>query len=615
MPVDILGSSIYPGLVSGLPTAWENPETMSEYKLTTVCCAAALALVLTACSSSSDNDTAAAPEPEPTQPEPMEPEPMEPTDLEMAQDAAMAAAAAAMTASGDADMAADGAEAATMNLATLQTGAMASDQAAKARMYADAAMQAYMDAKAASDAAAAATDTGAAIRAQIDAEDAQATAEEAAMKAGEYGDMAVETAMGELMIDGAMKSVGDTSVNAMAGASSVSTGSGADAQTVITGLIASMNPKTDGAAITGVAFVNAVADDLTTVDDETAEATAYKQAAAARPGLTIGKVLDSSDDMARLMLITKYAGEEMVRVFNGGTGAAVTGTKAGYISIDVTATADTTETNNVALRSEGMFYAAGTAAGTLTSDLEIGAETKSVEVFSYTNPNDDTTNYAVLTTTSTDAGTGTTTYTYTPGADITAPAAQDGPDAGGDPEQVQVTSGIPAAVEYEHIHFGAWAGLGEAAKDGSQKIADLGIGFVQSIGDGMTGADMPNAGEATYNGNWAAAVRRANSTGAGDISLTSGDATLAANFGEAEITATLTGLATLEGSIDGSMFSGTKAAATGGGLAVGGAFTGMFSGGFYGAAAAEAGGVFDFTSDGMKGGEFRGAFGGVKQED
>ena len=26
----------------------------------------------------------------------------------------------------------------------------------------------------------------------------------------------------------------------------------------------------------------------------------------------------------------------------------------------------------------------------------------------------------------------------------------------------------------------------------------MGIGFVQSIGDGMTGADMPNAGSATY---------------------------------------------------------------------------------------------------------------------
>ena len=586
---------------------------MSEYKLTTVCYAAALALVLTACSSSSDNETATAPDPEPAPPtQPTEPEP---TALDEIQADAAAAAAAAMEASDNADMAADGAEAATANLATLQTGAMAMMYAEGARESADAAMAAYMDAKQASDDAAAATDERTATVAEIAASNAQAAAEAAAEMAADRAMKATEAAMMELMVDGAMKSVGDTSVDDMAGASTVSTGSGDDARTVITGLIASMNPKSDGAAITGVAFVNAVADVLTTVADETAEATEYVQAAAARPDLTIGKVLDSSDDMARLMLVTHYAGVEMVRVFNEGTAAAVTGTKAGYISIDVTATADVTETNNVALRSEGMFYAAGAAAGNLTSDLEIGAETKSVEVFSYTNPNDDSTNYAVLTTTSTAAGTGTTTYTYTPGADITAAAAQDGPDDGELPEEVQVSSGIPAPVEYEHINFGAWAGLGEAAKDGSQKVTDLGIGFVQSIGDGMTGADMPNAGSANYNGNWAAAVRRANSTGAGDISLMSGNAALVANFAEAEITATLTGLATLEGSIDGNTFSGTEATATGGGLATAGAFTGEFSGGFYGAQGAEAGGIFDFTSEDMKAGEFRGAFGAVKQED
>ena len=46
----------------------------------------------------------------------------------------------------------------------------------------------------------------------------------------------------------------------------------------------------------------------------------------------------------------------------------------------------------------------------------------------------------------------------------------------------------------------------------------------------------------------------------------------------------------------------------------GATFTGKFSGGFAGAKAAEAGGVFDFTSAGKKAGEFRGAFGGAKQK-
>ena len=46
------------------------------------------------------------------------------------------------------------------------------------------------------------------------------------------------------------------------------------------------------------------------------------------------------------------------------------------------------------------------------------------------------------------------------------------------------------------------------------------------------------------------------------------------------------------------------------GLDSDGKFTGKFSGGFFGDAAAEAGGVFDFTSKDAADGEFRGAFGG-----
>ena len=46
----------------------------------------------------------------------------------------------------------------------------------------------------------------------------------------------------------------------------------------------------------------------------------------------------------------------MVRVFApGDTGTTVTGTKAGYLTIDDT-DATTTDTNNTPLRSEGMFY-------------------------------------------------------------------------------------------------------------------------------------------------------------------------------------------------------------------------------------------------------------------
>ena len=100
---------------------------------------------------------------------------------------------------------------------------------------------------------------------------------------------------------------------------------------------------------------------------------------------------------------------------------------------------------------------------------------------------------------------------------------------------------------------------GAPAKSGDQDLSDLGIGFVQSIGDGLSGADMPNNGTANYSGNWAAAVQAADEDGDGDISLVYGAATIGADLSKATITATLTDLATLTGAIDGNTFSGTKA--------------------------------------------------------
>ena len=70
-------------------------------------------------------------------------------------------------------------------------------------------------------------------------------------------------------------------------------------------------------------------------------------------------------------------------------------------------------------------------------------------------------------------------------------------------------------------------------------------------------------------------------------------------------------LATLEGTIDTNTFSGTKATGIADihGLDSDGTFTGSFTGGFYGSKAAEAAGVFDFTSEAAEDGAFRGAFG------
>ena len=248
----------------------------------------------------------------------------------------------------------------------------------------------------------------------------------------------------------------------------------------------------------------------------------------------------------------------------------------------------------------------------------VAADAEPVAVFSYVPPTGATNagvrQYATLTMSSTDASNGMTTYTYNTGADLTAAnAAPDGPDAGEVLDEMQVAVPIPGPVAYEHLHFGVWAELGDANAAGAQEVSGLGIGFLQSIGDGMTGSDMPNVGTAIYSGNWVGVVLQ----GAGDDSaaLEGGAAELTADLDEATLEADLDGLAMLEGAIDGSSFMGstaTVAADNTFGLTPGADFEGEFSGGFYGPAAAEAGGVFDF--DGGSNGAFRGAFGGSMDE-
>ena len=274
--------------------------------------------------------------------------------------------------------------------------------------------------------------------------------------------------------------------------------------------------------------------------------------------------------------------------------------------------------NNVALKFEGSYYPAGTAGGNegdLGSDDDVAATAKPVEVFSYVD-NDDTKKHVVLMTESKTAG--TTTYIYI-NVDVTAAAAPDGDDDDTAADVVQVRAALPEASEYKHIHFGVWAALGAAEKSGLQELSDLGVGFVQSIGDGLSGADMPNNGGGTYSGNWAAAVQAEDEDGDGAISLMHGAAGLVADFSKATIKATLTGLATLDGTIDTNTFSGTKATVIAEdtenphGLDMAGKFTGSFSGGFYGTQAAEAAGIFDFTSEDQEAGAFRGAFGGDRK--
>ena len=601
------------------------------------CLAAVFAIGLTACSSSSDPAPAEPPAPPP---QTSEPEPAPPSDLETTQAAATAAAEAAKAASAAADMAADGAEAATANVATLQTGEMARMHAEAARDAADMAMAAYMNAKAASDAAAAAATASAAGAARVDAETAAAAAA-AQQDAAEGAAMMASDAAGmELMVDGKDKSVGGSSLNADDGRLEQTIGD----QTMITGRMMSMDPGHEAPAFTGR---HGAQENPTTTAKE---AVAYQQAVAAR-SVDIGRTLDSSDDTSRLMLITHYQGSKSVRTYyrttlaGGGENIVAThvaGSRAGQIFIHNGAdtTPQTDDDVYADLTFKGMYYpvtdggAATTNTDTATDnavddDLDasdiIAAGAEPAAVYSYLHLGDDGAvggtgtaadgvRYVIETGRETTHATDTVEISYARvDTMVTLPAI------GADPTQVaakdiQATGQLADAKPYDHIHFGVWAGLSDAGDDGSQTIADLGIGFVQSIGDGMTAAgDMPNRGTATYNGDWAAAVQGASE---GAMMLEHGAATLTADLDKSTLTAALDGLATLSGAIAGNTFAGTKATIMDDdphGLDTGGSFTGSFSGGFYGAGAAEAGGVFDFSSDGS--GAFRGAFGGVQADD
>ena len=542
-------------------------------------------------------------------------EPVELNELQTAQAAAADAATAAMTAAGNAMTAATAATEAGENLATMQTGETSSSLATKASEQAALAHAAYMAAKTASEAAEAATDVTAAVRAQVDAENALADATAAETMAGEYSQMAMDATGNELMIEGTVKTVGGTSLDATAG----STTGTSDGQTTTTGLIASMNPDTTVDMVGGVEYL------LDSADADGNQTRAHVQAVAARM-FDIGKVVDSPDDMARLMIVTQYAGTKSVKVYASAVGDDLVGRLGsdGRIQTAGVGAENADEPDRfVTLKSVGTYYLAGDDDGLAAEDV-VGSETKGTQVFSFVDDNatpdnalDDPAGYVVLGPTTT-AADGTATPTYERVEIMVAAATADDVNA-----TMQVTAAIPEATDYKHIHFGVWAALGAAAKNGSQKLSDLGIGFVQNFsGEGLTSIgggsdDMPNGGGATYNGNWVAAVQAADGDGNGPISLTNGDASLSANFGMGKITATLTDLATLEGAIAGNMFSGTKATVGTNGNSLTAtsdtvAFTGSFSGGFYGAAAAEAGGVFDFTSKDLKAGAFRGAFGADK---
>ena len=357
-------------------------------------------------------------------------------------------------------------------------------------------------------------------------------------------------------------------------------------------------------------------DDLTTDDmDETTAEIAYRQSVAAGDMVTIGKTVDQVDDVARLMIVDSYVGTKSVKVYATATATA---NVDGVVGDDGKITIETVP---YTLKSEGTYYRAGAAdnTGDLAHTLVVDPTLDPKEVFSYPGGVDGATLYVVVSpVTETELVETVPQVTrHYQLVDIDVP----GPMVDAETTEMRVTASIPEAAAYKHIHFGVWAGLAEADKDGDQDIADLGIGFVQNFsGEGLTGdADMPNSGSAKYRGDWAAAVQAKDDDGNGAISLEDGPASLTAYFETDKITATLTGLATLTGKITDNTFDGDTASSINPmhDLDADADFEGTFGGGFYGGQAAEAAGIFDFAAkdDGGDnvGGAFRGAFGADKK--
>ncbi len=557
-------------------------------------------------------DVTQEPDPEPTTP----PAPLELTTLEVAQKDASDAMDAAKTA---ADMAKDAYDAAAMagaNRATIQTGSKMYDMNLDAAKDAyDDAMEAYETAKMESEAAQAATDVVTATKAAVRAEDAQKDAEEALEMADTASKAAVEAAMSLLMYNNAY-SIGDKMIDLDASNQVVTTTTGGTTKIVNTGFQEDLKQESVGME-TGVAFA---------ANTDPTEDTEYVQGRAARD-IIIGKTVDSADDSARLAIITSYVGTKTVKVFAYGevnpgidsTADGRTGTVLGKLTLNDHNADTTDDTNNTTLRSLGKYYLAGGDGVTdLAGTLVIAANTEPVTVYSYVDPDSDgdgtaddpMTHYLVMDSQRTDGG--TTTYIYRE-VDITAAISDDVTDGTADDEKM-VTTTLPDAAEYEHINFGVWTNLNE---DGTAASA-IGIGFVQSVGDGMTEAsDMPNHMSAEYNGNWVATVQVIDEEGDGAVNLEDGEATITADFEKLTVEAVLKDLATLSADIDidGNTFSGTEVSDMDNGNLSSNAddFKGSTSGGFFGTRAAEIGGVFSFTSeDNNKDGAFSGAFGGQR---
>ena len=572
---------------------------MTRNRILMTCAIASLALGLSACSS----DDKASPLAGTTTPAAE----AELPPLEKANEDAAAAATAAMTAAGTAKTSADDAEAARANVATIQTNATSGDHAYQARKYAKMAQEAYETAKTASEAVAtavAAEDLVAAVEARVAAENAMAAAVDAEAKAVRHADLSKEAAITELMIVDKTKSVGETSITI----DGLTVEDAATGQT--TGLIAGMKLTAMGEDRAGRGHMLGVPN--TDVVAAPVLPVGLLPMVAARE-VDIGITYDSKADDARLTLVTAYLRDQTVSVFQD-EGAALE--MQAVDEVDLGEAGGTPDIRTLhAASGTYLHVGVGTETGPVEEADTVMATTKPTQLWYYVvtelvgdvatnvvdNPNtvdrDESKQFVRRTGTGSPSG-GTTTYDYQP---------------------VDVVGGAKIAVkaDFLHLHYGLWNALTPATKTTGDAVADLGIGFVTAQGTSSMTEEMPTIGDATYTGNWVANIQAAATGGDGLIQRRDGDAGIKADFTKGTVGVDLTGLADLTGAISGNTFTGTAItvdAAPVGQLAQStkaGAFTGTFNGGFFGDIAAEAGGVFDYSSTGNKLGAFRGSFGGA----
>ena len=533
-------------------------------------------------------------------------------ELKTAQTDAMKAAIIARTAANDADTAATAAKDAADGRAVIQTSDLPTaednslDLAVLARNHADDAGTAADDAEAASTMAAEATTVSDAVAARILAMDAHDAAVKAQGLAEGQRDLALAAVDTELFVDGKTKTVGNISITI----DDVEKSSTISGQTTVTGLMPLMGLSTPGARD---------ANGRPVMFDQNVDGTATLVANRTATSNDIGFTYDSEKDDARVTLVHSYLGSQKEQQFlrNGdedpfdglhGAGDLDAPTNGdsipvveGKITVDHDNDGGTTPMVTVAPKSAGGHFVAADDPKKASVDLYY-VETGVEETDDTKNDGIDQTKLFLERNVATSDGVSTTTYKRVAVIEVS----------------------VDDATEFEHLHYGIWNGLDAAAKNGFNDIADLGIGFVTILpdGKGMTNPDhdadggMPNFGGATYDGNWVANIQEADKEGNGAIRRHSGEASVTADFVKDENGVVLSGLATLEGDIAGNRFEGSDKpklnATLPGGLANADDFMGGFSGGFFGPSAAEAGGVFDYTSKDNKNGAFLGSFAGAR---